>query len=119
MAITFVKMGLQPSSQVRFGPHRYWQSHPIRILNAIGRKTTPASIPCLHLKVPNCENSGRLNSYVGAGMFLMVPATKFTLLHAYTPWRPPIRQYYLDESMIDDANVFSKVLLSVGKSLID
>ena len=67
--LTFVKMGLQHFSQVQFCSHRYWQSRPIRILNAIGRKTTPASIPCLNLKVLDCENSGRLNSYVGADMF--------------------------------------------------
>ena len=74
--LTFVKMGLQPSSQVQFGAHRYWQSCPTRILNAIGCKTITASIPCLQLKVLNCKNSRRLNSYIGAGIFLRVPAKK-------------------------------------------
>ncbi len=111
-SLTYVKMGLQPSSQVQYGADRYWRLCLIRILNSIGRKTTPASNPCLFAaKFLNCINSGHFNSYMSTSMLWMFPTTNITLNHAYTPWRPLIPQYYSDESIIDDATLLNKLII--------
>jgi hypothetical protein len=45
MPVTFAKMGLRPSFRLQYGPYGWCSFSPGRVLNDIGRKTTPASIP--------------------------------------------------------------------------
>ena len=45
MPVTFAKMGLRPSFKLQYGPYGWCSFSPGRVLNDIGRNTTPASIP--------------------------------------------------------------------------
>jgi hypothetical protein len=100
--------------------HGYCLECPPRVWNDIGWKTTPATIYCLHPTGFICKNLGHVNSYIGFGTFLLGYELKKDLFamdnhHGGRQNKDILQQ----KAIIEYANLFNKVLSTMGKSLVD
>jgi hypothetical protein len=100
--------------------HGYFLECPKRVWTDTGQKTIPATIPCLHPTGFICKNLRQFNSYVGLSTYLLGYELKKTYLQCkITMADAKMKIQYMQQTIMEDANLLNKISLTMGKSLVD